>query len=150
VRGDSIDLRTADVTATLTHIAGLLNSLPLDELRDNLAADIRRAAEADPDAELASAKHRRARRGALLAAIAGAHDFVTGIQDALAHNRAVVHALQLEASAASEERPVDHPSVLVAQQPRPPEVHRLFRQFPGAANVIPFRREESLTDDEPA
>jgi hypothetical protein len=150
--------RTADMTATLTHIAGLLESLPLDAYRDALAAEIREAASLDTyEDEAASLRHRRARRGALLAAVSGAKDFITGMQDALQHNRAVSRALELETSIREGQlarggvvRPpvVDHPAVLASIRTLHPRTGNLLRDtFPGARKALPATLEEAVPDD---
>jgi hypothetical protein len=134
--------RTADMTATLTHIAGLLESLPLDGYREALAAQVAESA-AWTDDEPVSDQHRRARRGALLAAVCAARDFITGMQDAMAHNRAAARAVPMEQGVRAEHAPPPF-----APAPRLPEseLHRVFL----GAKVIPIRREEALTDDESA
>lgn len=142
--------RTGDMTATLTHVAGLLESLPLDGYRDALALQLREAAKLDDpgEDEPASSKHRRARRGALLAAVCGARDFITGMHDALAHNRAATRADELEESARVEQA-IERP--LAPVRPLRPSGSRMHDVFPGLRTVIPLRREEALGgDDEPA
>lgn len=139
--------RTGDMTATLTHIAGLLESLPLDSYREALAKQVREAAERDSGDEAASDRHRRARRGALLAAVSGARDFITGMNDALAHNRAASRADEVEAAPEIQSVP------FVVWTPRPPRARTgdLHSTFPGLRNVISLRREDALGgDDEPA
>lgn len=142
--------RVGDMTATLTHIAGLLKSLPLDSYREALAAQVCEAGQRDQaEEEPASDRFRRARRGSLLAAVAGARDFVNGMQDALAHNRAAARADDLEMSVRIEEA-----TTTGLRPARPDLVHdvgQLHRTFPGLRNVIPLRPVETLADDdEPA
>jgi hypothetical protein len=160
---DRIGLHTGDVTATLAAAAMLLKTLPLEEYRGNIAEELRLAYELDAieGGEPTSAVHRRARRGALLAAVGAARDFITAMEDAMQHNRATARAVQLEASAAEEHASVTLPDAtpgnvhqIDERRGSGGELHQLYRggsalhrTFPGARRTIPASREEALPDD---
>jgi hypothetical protein len=93
--------RTGDVTATMAAVAALLKTLPLDSWGHALGEQVIQDARADEPA-YASDTHRRARRSALYAAAKAAREFLSAMQEAMEHNRAVARAHDLEVSADRE------------------------------------------------
>lgn len=131
-------MRVAEITGILSHVAGILDALPLDAYRDTLAG----VDEVSVD-EPAGNQHRRARRAALRDASQAARDLVSATQDALTHNRAAWNADQLEQEQHRPERPYD---VIAFTETHAAAVRQAH---PGATVITMPRREEAIPGDDP-
>lgn len=133
-------MRVAEITGLLSHVAGILDSLPLAAYADAIQADADKAA-GNGSQETAAAGYRRARRIELSAAAGHANEFAQAVQAAGQHARAAYRADLAEQAAAVP------PTVRAFNGAHAAAIRQAY---PGT-NVVSLRsREEEVPSDGPA